>query len=107
MTKDLELQSALAALDEYGYEKKVSTDLEKARNKLQMKKYIQTLDYSLRRLLVLQEAITETVEEQKQQLAQQEVIQTYKTKIINLSREFNISYNDVLQVMAQSEHQTG
>jgi len=95
------LQSAIAALDEYGYEKKVSTDLEQARNKQQMGKYIKSLDYSLRRLLILQETVNELVEEKKHQLAQQENIQTYKTKIINLSREFNISYEDVLAIMAE------
>lgn len=66
-----------------------------------MGKYIKSLDYSLRRLLILQETVNELVEEKKHQLAQQENIQTYKTKIINLSREFNISYEDVLAIMAE------
>ncbi|MCT7946928.1 hypothetical protein [Shewanella septentrionalis] len=103
MTTDIDLQSAIAALDEYGYDKKVSTDLEQARNKQQMGKYIKSLDYSLRRLLILQETVNELVEEKKHQLAQQENIQTYKTKIINLSREFNISYDEVLALMSSSK----
>ncbi|WP_338725238.1 hypothetical protein V8687_12955 [Shewanella baltica] len=103
MTTDLDLQSAIAALDEYGYDKKVSTDLEQARNKQQMGKYIKSLDYSLHRLLILQETVNELVEEKKHQLAQQENIQTYKTKIINLSREFNISYDEVLALMSASK----
>ncbi|MEI8599847.1 hypothetical protein P4S55_00955 [Shewanella sp. PP-Sp27a-2] len=103
MTTDLDLQSAIAALDEYGYDKKVSTDLEQTRNKQQMGKYIKSLDYSLRRLLILQETVNELVEEKKHQLAQQENIQTYKTKIINLSREFNISYDEVLALMSSSK----
>ncbi len=98
---DLDLQSAIAALDEYGYDKKSSTDLEQARNKQQMGKYIKSLDYSLRRLLILQETVNELVAEKKQQLAQQENIQTYKSKVINLSRELNISYDEVLNLMAQ------
>ncbi|QGS50072.1 hypothetical protein [Shewanella putrefaciens] len=102
MTTDIDLQSAIAALDEYGYDKKVSADLEQARNKQQMGKYIKSLDYSLRRLLILQETVNELVEEKKHQLAQKENIQTYKTKIINLSREFNISYEDVLALMAEN-----
>lgn len=101
MSTDLDLQSAIAALDEYGYEKKVSTDLEQARNKAQMTKYIKSLDYSLRRLLILQETINELVEEKKQQLALQEQVQTYKSKIISLSREFDISYEDVLAIMLE------
>ena len=103
MTTDIDLQSAIAALDEYGYDKKVSTDLEQARNKQQMGKYIKSLDYSLRRLLILQETVNELVEEKKHQLAQQENIQPYKTKIINLSREFNISYDEVLALMTSSK----
>lgn len=102
MTTDIDLQSAIAALDEYGYDKKVSADLEQARNKQQMGKYIKSLDYSLRRLLILQETVNELVEEKKHQLAQKENIQTYKTRIINLSREFNISYEDVLALMAEN-----
>ena len=68
-----------------------------------MGKYIKSLDYSLRRLLILQETVNELVEEKKHQLAQQENIQTYKTKIINLSREFNISYDEVLALMTSSK----
>lgn len=103
MNTDLDLKNALAALDEYGYDKKVSTDLEQARNQQQMAKYIQSLDYSLRRLLILQETVNDLVEEKKHQLAMQENIQTYKTKVINLSREFNISYDEVLALMASSK----
>ncbi|MGI1943811.1 hypothetical protein [Shewanella glacialipiscicola] len=103
MTTDFDLQSAIAALDEYGYDKKVSTDLEQARNKQQMTKYIKSLDYSLRRLLILQETVNDLVEEKKHQLAMQENIQTYKTKVINLSREFNIPYDEVLALMASSK----
>ncbi|PTA50401.1 hypothetical protein C9I43_07770 [Shewanella morhuae] len=103
MNTDLDLKNALAALDEYGYDKKVSTDLEQARNQQQMAKYIQSLDYSLRRLLILQETVNDLVEEKKHQLAMQENIQTYKTKVINLSREFNISYDEVLGLMTSSK----
>ncbi len=49
----------------------------------------------------MQETVNELVEEKKHQLALQEHVQTYKTKIINLSREFNISYEDVLAIMAE------
>ncbi|GIU06668.1 hypothetical protein TUM4261_10550 [Shewanella sp. c952] len=103
MKENLDLENAIAALDQYGYEKKTSSDLEQARNKPQMIKYIDSLDFNLRRLLILQEAVNELVENEKRLLTQQENIQTYKTKIINLSRQFNISYDDVLQVMKQQE----
>lgn len=103
MNSNLDLQSAIDALDLYGYEKKHSTDLEQARNKQQMAKYIGSLDYSLRRLQILQETVNELVEEKKNELTRQENIQTFKTKIINISREFNMSYADVLDVMAMLE----
>ncbi|MEC4725312.1 hypothetical protein HWQ46_07110 [Shewanella sp. D64] len=99
MNKNFDLQSALAALDEYGYDKKQSSDLAQARNKQQMSKYIESLDYNLRRLLILQETINELVVKKKHLIVQQENIQTYKTKVINLSRQFNISYDDVIQIM--------
>ncbi|MCL1039185.1 hypothetical protein L2750_18850 [Shewanella submarina] len=105
MTKELDLQCALAALDQYGYEKKHSSDLEQARNKTQMAKYIDSLDFSLRRLEILQEVVNEAVQAKKEMLAQRENIQTYKTKIINLSREWNMSYQDVIDLMARVENQ--
>ncbi|MDR8524074.1 hypothetical protein [Shewanella fidelis] len=104
MNNNLDLESAIAALDQYGYDKKHSSDLEQARNKAQMMKYIDSLDFNLRRLLILQEAVNELVENEKRLLAQHENIQTYKTKIINLSRQFNISYDEVLQIMKQQEN---
>ncbi|QQX82231.1 hypothetical protein JK628_10705 [Shewanella sp. KX20019] len=103
MKENLDLENAIAALDQYGYDKKTSSDLEQARNKQQMLKCIDSLDFNLRRLLILQEAVTELVENEKRLLAQQESIQTYKTKIINLSRQFNISYDDVIKIMKQQE----
>lgn len=103
MTKDLDLQSALAALDQYGYDKKHSSDLEQARNKQQMAKYIDSLDFNLRRLEILQEVVNEAVLNKKEMLAQKESVQTFKTKIINLSKELNMSYQDVINVMAGLE----
>ncbi|WP_076413718.1 hypothetical protein [Shewanella sp. UCD-KL12] len=106
MLENEELQSALNALDEYGFEKKHSSDLSQARNKQQMSKYIDSLDYSLRRLLILQDTVNELVLEKKSIIAKQEAVQTYKTKVINLSRQFNISYDEVLQIMRQTKNQT-
>lgn len=106
MNNNNDLQNAIAALDEYGFEKKTSSDLSQARNKQQMTKYIDSLDYNLRRLLILQETVEELVEKKKHQNSQQEKIQTYKTKVINLSRQFNISYDEVLNIMLQLKTQT-
>jgi len=103
MNENLDLENAIAALDQYGYDKKSTSDLTQARNKQQMIKYIDSLDFNLRRLLILQNAVAELVDNEKRLLAQQENIQTYKTKIINLSRQFNISYDEVLLVMKQQE----
>ncbi|GIU33923.1 hypothetical protein [Shewanella sp. MBTL60-112-B2] len=104
MNTNIELESAIAALDQYGYDKKNSSDLEQARNKTQMLKYIDSLDFSLRRLLILQEAVNEQVEKEKKLIAQKESIQTYKTKIINLSRQYNLSYDEVVQIMKKQEN---
>lgn len=103
MNNNLDLEDAIAALDQYNYDKKRSSDLEQARNKAQMKKYISSLDFNLRRLHILQDSVNELVEEEKQLIAQQENIQTYKTKVINLSRQLNLSYEQVVQIMKQQE----
>ncbi|QSX35305.1 hypothetical protein JYB87_08985 [Shewanella avicenniae] len=103
MNNDLDLQSAIAALDEYGYDKKLSTDLEQARNKPQMMRYLKSMDYSIRRMKILQDAVNSVVEEMEQDLLKQEQVQTFKTKVINLSRELNLSYDEVLRLMTATK----
>ncbi|MGL4473476.1 MAG: hypothetical protein ACRCT7_03305 [Shewanella sp.] len=100
MSNEFDLQRALDALDEYGYDKKHSTDLEQARTKPQMEKYINNLDYSLKRLQLLQQVVNEAVDNKINAQKQIEQVQTFKTKIINLSREWNMSYQDVLALLA-------
>ena len=101
MKNDLELARVINAFDELEFEQRTTTNLENARNKPQMRTYIQSLDFSLRRLKILQETINELVEDKQSDLVRQEKVQTYKTKIINLSRQYNISYQDVLNIMAK------
>ncbi len=100
MTNNLDLEKALSALDDYGFEQKQSSSLENARNKKQMQKYLQTLNYSLKRLETLQEAVSEMVTAEKEMQKKKELIQTYKTKVFNLSREYNLTYDEVLEIMA-------
>ena len=99
MKNDLELARVINAFDELEFEQRTTTNLENARNKPQMRTYIQSLDFSLRRLKILQETINELVEDKQSDLVRQEKVQTYKTKIINLSRQYNISYQDVINIM--------
>ena len=104
MNTDLNLQKMMNAFDELDFEKRTTTNLENARNKQQMKAYINSLDFSIRRLKILQEAVNDIVEQKQLDLVKQEHIQTYKTKIINLARKYNISYQDVINIMAQLAH---
>ncbi|MGX9459685.1 hypothetical protein ACWXWU_00385 [Shewanella sp. A14] len=101
MSNDLNLQKMINAFDELDFEQRTTTNLENARNKQQMTAYINSLDFSLRRLLILQESVNAIVEQKQLDLVKQEHIQTYKTKIINLSRQYNISYQDVINIMVQ------
>ncbi|GGP41634.1 hypothetical protein GCM10009347_06570 [Shewanella algicola] len=101
MSNDLNLQQMMNAFDELDFEQRTTTNLENARNKQQMTAYITSLDFSLRRLQILQDSINSIVEEKQLDLLKQEHIQTYKTKIINLSRQYNIAYQDVINIMVQ------
>ncbi|KFZ37274.1 hypothetical protein HR45_11405 [Shewanella mangrovi] len=103
MNSELDLQSAIAALDEYGYDKKLSTDLEHARNKPQMVRCLKSLDYSLRRMKTLQDAVNSLVEEMENDQLKQEQVQTFKSKVINLSKELNMSYDEVLTLMTSAK----
>ncbi|MBB1361714.1 MULTISPECIES: hypothetical protein [unclassified Shewanella] len=104
MSEDLNLQKMMDAFDELDFEQRTTTNLENARNKQQMTAYIDSLDFSLRRLLILQDTVNTIVEQKQVNLLKQEHIQTYKTKIINLSRQYNISYQDVINIMVQISH---
>ncbi|MCL1041278.1 hypothetical protein [Shewanella marisflavi] len=103
MTDKLDLQDAMAALDKFGYDQKHSIELGQARTQAQMEKYLKSLDFNLRRLLILQEVVNRLVEEEKANQARQENIQTFKTKVINLSREYGLPYDQVLNIMSQQE----
>ncbi|MCC4833348.1 hypothetical protein LMH66_11960 [Shewanella sp. 10N.7] len=96
---DINLQNVINAFDELDFENRTTKSLENARNRVQMKTYLSSLDYSLRRIKILEEVVSELVEEKQTELVKQEHIQTYKAKIIQLSREFKISYQDVLSIM--------
>jgi hypothetical protein len=99
MKNDLDLARVINAFEELEFEQRTTTNLENARNQAQMLTYLQSLDFSLRRLKILQETINDLVEDKQAELIRQEKIQTYKSKIINLSRQYNISYQDVLNIM--------
>lgn len=103
MKENFSLQDAMAAIDEYGYEKKQTSGLALARNASQMKTYLKSLNYSVRRLAILQEVVNDLISEELHHAAQQEHIQTYKTKIINLSRLYGISFDDVIEIMRAQE----
>lgn len=100
---EIDLQSAIAALDEYGHDKKLSNDLEHARNQQQMTRYLKSLDYSLRRMKTLQEAVNALVTEMESSQVKQEQVQTFKSKVINLSKELNMSYDEVVALMASAK----
>jgi len=99
MKNDLDLARVINAFEELEFEQRTTSNLENARNQAQMLTYLQSLDFSLRRLKILQETINDLVEDKQAELIRQEKIQTYKSKIINLSRQYNISYQDVLNIM--------
>lgn len=102
-SSEIDLQNAMAALDEYGHDKKHSNDLVHARNQQQMVRYLKTLDYSLRRMKTLQDAVNTLVEEMESDLVKQEQVQTFKSKVINLSKELNMSYDDVVSLMTNKK----
>ncbi|WP_394201932.1 hypothetical protein [Shewanella waksmanii] len=105
MNRNYDVEHALAALDSYGLNKKNTSSLSNARNKEQVISYLRDQDFSLRRMLILQESINQLIDEKKQYIIKQENVQTFKTKIINLSRQYNIKYDDVLEVMQdQTRH---
>ena len=97
---DINLQNVINAFDELDFENRTTKSLENARNKIQMRTYLNSLDYSVRRLKILNEVVAELVEEKQKSSLKQEQIQTYKSKIIQLSREYKISYQEVINIMA-------
>lgn len=99
MPNDINLQQMISALDEMDFEKRTNTSLEHARTQAQMTNFLSGLDYSIKRLQLLQAAVNELVESKHHDRIKQEKTQTFKTKVINLSREYHLSYAEVLEIM--------
>jgi cupin superfamily acireductone dioxygenase involved in methionine salvage len=100
MPNEINLQQMISALDEMDFENRTNNSLEHARTQAQMTGYLSSLDYSLKRLQLLQNAVNDLVEQKRSDQVKQEKIQTYKTKIFNLAKQYGISYSDVLTIMA-------
>ncbi|MBR9727863.1 hypothetical protein ACFOD0_02045 [Shewanella intestini] len=101
MDKKIDLNDIIHAFDELNYENKTTGSLDQARNIKQMKEYLSGLGYSFKRMQVLQAAVDEMVTEMQEDMRKQELIQTFKTKVINLSRSYKISYQEVINIMWQ------
>ncbi|MBB1267982.1 hypothetical protein [Shewanella sp. SR44-3] len=100
MPSDINLQQMISALDEMDFEKRTNNSLEHARTQAQMTGYLSSLDYSMKRLQLLQSAVNDMVEKKQSEQIKQEKVQTYKTKIFNLAKQYDISYAEVLSIMA-------
>jgi hypothetical protein len=100
MPNEINLQQMISALDEMDFENRTNNSLEHARTQAQMTGYLSSLDYSLKRLQLLQSAVNDLVEKKQSDRVKQEKIQTYKTKIFNLAKQYGLSYSEVLTIMA-------
>jgi hypothetical protein len=99
MPNDINLQQMISALDEMDFEKRTTTNLADARTQAQMTACLSSLDYSAKRLELLQSAVNAMVEDKRHDRVKQEKIQTFKTKVINMSREYQIPYAQVIDIM--------
>ncbi|ABE55309.1 conserved hypothetical protein [Shewanella denitrificans OS217] len=100
MPNEINLQQMISALDEMDFENRTNNSLEHARTQAQMTGYLSSLDYSLKRLQLLQSAVNDLVEKKQSDRVKQEKLQTYKTKIFNLAKQYGLSYSEVLSIMA-------
>lgn len=100
MPNEINLQQMISALDEMDFENRTNNSLEHARTQAQMTGYLSSLDYSLKRLQLLQSAVNDLVEKKQSDRVKQEKLQTYKTKIFNLAKQYGLSYSEVLTIMA-------
>jgi hypothetical protein len=100
MPNEINLQQMISALDEMDFENRTNNSLEHARTQAQMTGYLSSLDYSLKRLQLLQSAVNDLVEKKRSDQLKQEKIQTFKSKIFNLAKQYGLSYAEVLTIMA-------
>ncbi|GLS84483.1 hypothetical protein [Paraferrimonas haliotis] len=105
MSTPLSLEEAVASLEEFQH-KSVNSDLSSARTKEQMAACIRELEYSEKRMLLLIQASNQVLEEMQRLALKKEQIQTYKSKIINTAKELNMSYHEVVQIMADMKPST-
>ncbi|GAA4873731.1 hypothetical protein [Ferrimonas pelagia] len=97
-----------SALIELEQEKKVQTELTtNTRSHRQMKNYLTHLEWSDKQLLTLQAAIEEILTERREYNEKAERVQTYRAKLINLARDLNMSYQELVTTMADLESLEG
>ncbi|MBY5992024.1 hypothetical protein [Ferrimonas balearica] len=70
------------------------------RSKSQMIAFIDQLQWSEKQLLTFREALDEVILTRQEAARKTEQVQTYKAKLINLARDLDMSYQELLVTMA-------
>ncbi|ADN75678.1 hypothetical protein Fbal_1474 [Ferrimonas balearica DSM 9799] len=69
------------------------------RSKSQMRAFLNELAWSDKQLETFKEVIDEMLNERREAAKKQEQVQTYKAKLINLAKDLDMSYQELLVTM--------
>ncbi|WP_298441773.1 hypothetical protein [uncultured Ferrimonas sp.] len=102
---NLQLEDAFrSALIEIEQEKQHVTELSSAtRAPRQMRSYIDQLQWSDKQLITFRDTLDEMIQERKEKALKAERTQTYRAKLINMARELNMSYDELVTTMVDLE----
>ncbi len=93
-----------SALVELEQEKTQISELcSSTRSPRQMKSYLEQLNWSTKQLETLNQVVAEMIAERQAQAEKVERVQTYRAKLINLAKDLDMSYQDLVNTMAKLE----
>lgn len=102
---NLELEDAFrTALHEIEQEKASVSELTPTtRAPKQMRKYIEQLKWSDKQLITFRDTLDEMINERKLEAEKAERTQTYRAKLINMAKDLNMSYEELVTTMGDLE----
>lgn len=101
---NLQLEDAFRhALKEIEQEKAQTELNSTTRSSKQMRQFVEQLQWSDKQLITFRDTLNEMISDRKEEAVKGERVQTYKAKLINMARDLNMSYDELVATMTDLE----
>ncbi|QIZ76846.1 hypothetical protein [Ferrimonas lipolytica] len=102
---NLQLEDAFrSALIEIEQEKQQGVELTSStRSAKQMRSYIENLEWNDKQLITFRDTLDQMIHDRSEKAQKAERLQTYRAKLINMARDLNMSYDELVTTMVDLE----